>query len=100
MPNRNYKKGYRYERKTMSKLFELGYLPLRMAGSHSPFDVIGIGERDIKLIQVKSTKKKLTDSVIHSYKEEKILKKIKVPRNCSKEIWIYGNREFKKLIIK
>jgi len=36
----NYKKGVRFERELLNLLKANGYLGLRTAGSHSPFDVV------------------------------------------------------------
>ena len=61
MPNRMYEKGVRAERKVMKKLEGMGYTVMRTAGSHGPYDVIGIqfynGIADVMLLQVKKTKK-------------------------------------------
>ena len=40
MPNKNYERGVRFEREVMEIFKEKGYIPIRTAGSHSPFDVI------------------------------------------------------------
>jgi len=56
MPNKNYEKGRRKEYKVCEKLKQEGCeIAQRTAGSHSPFDVIGIDLNDkvIKLIQAK-----------------------------------------------
>lgn len=56
MPNKNYLKGRRKEYKTRDQLKAIGCsIAQRMAGSHSPIDVIGIDteKRLIHLIQCK-----------------------------------------------
>jgi len=42
--NKNYKKGVRLEREIISIFKEKGYIAMRTAGSHSPFDVILVKE--------------------------------------------------------
>ena len=51
MPNKNYLRGVRFEREVM-KIFEKeGFVVMRTAGSHSPFDVILVKEtEDLKRI--------------------------------------------------
>ena len=55
MPNSNYLKGVRKERKFVNEARENGLISFRSAGSHSPIDVIIIDERmmEIRLIQCK-----------------------------------------------
>lgn len=55
MPNKNYIKGRRKEYKYVKLLRDKGFIAQRTAGSHSPFDVIGINPetREIRLIQCK-----------------------------------------------
>ena len=54
MPRSPYKKGARYEYYVKQLLEEEGYLVVRTAGSHGPFDLIAIdkGKREILLVQV------------------------------------------------
>ena len=58
MPNKAYRKGYRYERSIVNKARSNGKLAFRSAGSHSPVDVVIISskERTIELIQAKAGK--------------------------------------------
>ena len=55
MPNKNYIKGVRKERKVVNQAKEKGLLAFRSAGSHSPIDVVVIDKklREIYLIQCK-----------------------------------------------
>ena len=54
MTNKNYLRGRSREYRTMNKLKEIGYkIVLRSAGSHSPIDVVGIKDNEIRLIQCK-----------------------------------------------
>ena len=76
MPNRQYEKGVRFERKIVNEAREAGLLAFRSAGSHSPVDVVIVNEpmRKIYLIQCKHSKekhKKLSkefDKIESSYK--------------------------------
>ena len=58
MPRSTYRKGARYEYYVKQKLEEKGYLVVRTAGSHGPFDLIAIDtqKREILLVQVKKSK--------------------------------------------
>jgi Holliday junction resolvase len=47
-------KGNRNERRSMVLLELMGYCTVRSTASLGPFDVIGIGSRDLVLLQVKS----------------------------------------------
>ena len=55
MPNKNYLKGVRKERREVNKARSRGLVSLRSAGSHSPIDVVVIDHyrHVIKLIQCK-----------------------------------------------
>tara|TARA_R100001530_G_scaffold90888_1_gene63154 strand:- start:427 stop:684 length:258 start_codon:yes stop_codon:yes gene_type:complete len=69
MPNRNYIKGVRKERKIVNTAKCSGHIAFRSAGSHSPIDVCVINkkEKTIRLIQCKpdnmsdAAKKRLED---------------------------------------
>jgi Holliday junction resolvase len=54
MPRSPYKKGARYEYYVKQLLEEKGYLVVRTAGSHGPFDLIAIDRKrgEILLVQV------------------------------------------------
>jgi Archaeal holliday junction resolvase (hjc) len=56
MPNPQYQKGVRFERRAKLILEEKGYYVMRAAGSHSAFDLIAINHERILLIQLKSFK--------------------------------------------
>lgn len=71
MPNRNYIKGVKKERKFVNVFREMGMLSFRSAGSHSPIDVVCINKTDkvVYLIQCKpdsmpeKTKNKLLEKL-------------------------------------
>lgn len=52
--NPSYKKGVRNEYRSMRLLESVGYFCIRSAGSHSPFDIVGISRGGIALVQCKS----------------------------------------------
>ena len=81
-----YATGYRAEREAFKMLEQDGYIAFRSAGSHGPFDIIGIGSVDIRLIQLK----------VISFNEKRIFKKTRqeikslvCPFSCKKELWVY-----------
>lgn len=87
--NANYKAGYRAEREAFDTLKELGFLVIRSAKSGSPFDLVGISERHILLVQVKLCPfGKLAN--FDKVKDE--LRKIKVPPLVKKELWVKERR--------
>jgi len=57
MPRSPYRKGARYEYYVKQLLEEKGYLVVRTAGSHGPFDLIAFDKRNnlILLVQVKKS---------------------------------------------
>lgn len=54
--NARYNKGRRNEYRLMRLLETAGYICLRTAGSHSPFDVVGVGPAGVILAQCKTNK--------------------------------------------
>jgi len=81
----SYSKGYRRERQTIKKLTKEGYVCIRSTGSHSPFDIVAIGETHVKLIQVKGCTGR--PYVRPSVKTE--IERVECPGCCDKEIWVY-----------
>lgn len=73
MPNKNYIKGVRKERKLVNDARDRGHVAFRSAGSHSPIDVCIVDYRNkvIHLIQAKpdsmsyNQRKKLLESLAH-----------------------------------
>ena len=56
MVNKNYVSGRRFEYTIKKALEKLGWIAIRSAGSHSPFDIIAIKEDKILLLQLKKYK--------------------------------------------
>lgn len=91
MPNPQYKKGYRMERKCRKELEKAGYSTYRSGGSKTPVEVIAVDLNTVRLIQIKSGK----DKRLNYRSDENIqrLMDLQVPTNCSKEIWIWRDRK-------
>ena len=68
----SYRKGYDFERKIVNGARASGLVSFRSAGSHSPVDVVIIDEfnREIILIQCKSTKRKYKNKGEYLEKDE------------------------------
>ena len=56
MANKNYVSGRRFEYTIKKALEKLGWIAIRSAGSHSPFDIIAIKGDRILLLQLKKYK--------------------------------------------
>jgi Holliday junction resolvase len=56
MVNKNYEAGRRFEYTIKKALEKLGWIAIRSAGSHSPFDIIAIKGDRILLLQLKKYK--------------------------------------------
>ncbi len=55
LPNKRYRKGYRFENALLNRLKKEGYdAVVRTAGSHSPYDIIAIKDAKLFLIQCKA----------------------------------------------
>lgn len=85
-PNRKYQKGVRKERQTVHYLEDMGVVAFRSAGSHSPFDVVGVCWNRVFLIQVKAGKKP-------SRAEFEQLRAIKTPPIdwVTKQMWFWAD---------
>jgi hypothetical protein len=83
---RSGRKGAKAERKCVKLLEAAGYLCTKSGGSLGLFDVIAIGEHDVRLVQVKSGTKRLT------LLEREAIRELKVPANVSKQYWRYLDR--------
>lgn len=81
-----YRKGREREYRTMRLLEAAGFSAFRMAGSHSPVDVIGLSPLGIRLIQVKSGRANVTPL------EREKLKGLDRPDNATIEVWRWKDR--------
>ena len=52
----NYNRGYYAESKAVKELEAEGFVAVRSAGSHSPWDVVGVKDDEVRLVQVKRCK--------------------------------------------
>ena len=78
----NYRRGYERERKTVSILEKAGYYCVRAGGSKGLFDVVAIGPKDIKLIQVKNNR-------APNPVEMEAIEEFDSPPFATKEVWVY-----------
>lgn len=90
--NANYRRGVRAEYRTMRLLEAAGYTAFRMAGSHSPVDVIGLSRLGLRLVQVKSGRAGVTPL------EREALKTLERPENSTVEVWRWKDRAREPLI--
>jgi len=84
MSNKSF--GLGVERKAKEILKQEGWTPARCRGSFGVFDIIAMHpEKGYRLIQIKSTKQQY-----YSYsKEIEEIRKLKIPENTKKELWIW-----------
>jgi Holliday junction resolvase len=76
----------------MRLLEAAGYTAFRMAGSHSPVDVIGVDRLGLRLIQVKSGRANVTPQ------ERETLQLLSRPANSTVEVWRWKDRVREPLI--
>jgi Holliday junction resolvase len=82
MPNHNYNRGVKRERRTQQILETAGYRTLRSAGSHGDFDVVGYNAVGVLFVQCKLDRD-LTPA------EREQLAQIQLPPNCLKLVHRY-----------
>lgn len=85
----NYRRGYAIELKAKEILEGAGFLVVRAAGSHGPFDLVAIGEKEVKLVQVKRTKGNPESVAARVLRE---LRGIGAPPFVSVEVWVWVER--------
>lgn len=88
----NYRKGRAAEYRTMRLLEAAGYATFRMAGSHSPVDVIAVDALGVRLVQVKSGRAGA------SPQDKETLKHLSRPPNSTVEVWRWLDRVREPLI--
>ena len=79
-------KGTRAEHRCMQALEAAGYVCTRAGASLGLFDVIAVGPKDVRLVQVKAGTKYLS-----GIEREQIVA-LRVPANVSRECWRYPDR--------
>ena len=70
MPNKNYQKGVRKERKIVNDARDLGMISFRSAGSHSPIDVCVIDEKEKKIFFIQCKPESMSDNKKKLLEEE------------------------------
>ena len=78
----NKRKGSRAEHRAIKMLEATGYRCTRAAGSLGVFDVVAIGARDVRLLQVKCGDRCTVTPV-----EREAIRLFVAPVNASREIW-------------
>ena len=81
-----YSTGYRAEREAFKLLEQDGYLPIRSAGSHGLFDLVGVSAQNIKLIQIMVIG---FDEQRTFNKEREEITRFAVMPFVRKELWVY-----------
>jgi Holliday junction resolvase len=76
------RKGSRAELRCIRILEAAGYVCTKAGGSLGLFDIIAIGARDVRCIQVKCGKRPYLAPL-----EREAIGLLAVPENCSKELW-------------
>ena len=76
------RKGSRAELKCIRILEAAGYCCTKAGGSLGVFDVIALGPKDVRCIQVKAGKRPWLSPL-----EREQIRGTDVPPNCSKELW-------------
>jgi Holliday junction resolvase len=79
-------KGSRAERRCMALLEANGFVCTRAGASLGLFDVIAIGARGVRCIQVKAGTRRL------SALEREAIEQLRVPPSCTKEYWRFPDR--------
>lgn len=82
----NYTKGRRAEYLAIKALEDQGYRCIRSAGSHSIVDIVAFDAYEVKLIQVKKSKRK---QPFHEARLE--LSLLPISPNVTKELWILNH---------
>lgn len=85
MNNKQYTQGRQIEYKIVNYYKNKGYYACRTAGSHGPFDVIAMNDKEVVLIQAKSWRNKLPDF----QEEKKKLADLLTPKNVRKVFCVY-----------
>lgn len=84
----NYQRGRKAEYKVVEVLKKQGYEAFRTAGSKGPFDVMGLNDREVILVQVKRGRKKRSTRDARA-----LLAALPTPPGVKKEIWVWVDRQ-------
>jgi hypothetical protein len=77
-----YRRGARLEYLARDVLRQQGYVVVRSAGSHGPFDLVAVNGRAVLLVQVKKQGQSIRLAL-------KPLASMRVPRCARKQVWVY-----------
>jgi Holliday junction resolvase-like predicted endonuclease len=77
-----YRRGARLEYLARDVLRQQGYVVVRSAGSHGPFDLVAVNGRAVLLVQVKKKGQSIWLAL-------KPLASVRVPRCTRKQVWVY-----------
>ncbi len=88
----NKQKGSRRERQVKKMLEDTGYLVVKSGASLGLFDLIALGDKQCRLIQVKSN--------WCSPAEREGIEEFDAPSYCTKELWVYKDRVKEPIITK
>ena len=83
----NYSKGARFENEVVNTLTDEGYIAQRSAGSHSPWDVVGVNFNEVRFVQCKTCKKDGAKVLEKELFKARMLNKF-FPDSCKFEIWV------------
>ena len=83
--NHNYKKGRHNEYRSIKVLEAVGYFCVRAAGSHGPFDIVGLTASDIVVVQCKTGE-------WPAPAEMESMRLVPVPANCRKLVHRWNDR--------
>lgn len=98
MPNKNYQRGYQTEYKIVKHFKENGIYAQRSHASKGMFDVIGIDESGVYLIQAKRTKKKKITPSMYRDEIDEIQQWVRslpapIPPFVKFQFWIWLDRQ-------
>jgi len=83
-------KGAKQERRCKKQLEDIGYMVIKSGASLGLFDLIALGKKQCRLIQVKSN--------YANPATKEALELFDAPTYCTKELWIYKDRIKKPII--
>lgn len=98
MANKNYQRGYQIEYKILKQFKEEGIYGQRSHASKGMFDVIGVDQRGVFLIQAKRTKKKKVTPSMYRDEIASIQQFVRslpfpVPKFVKFQFWIWLDRQ-------
>ncbi len=99
MVNKNYVSGRRFEYAIKKELEQRGWIAIRSAGSHSPFDIIAIKGNKILLLQLKHYKNGIMPLTEYKKEMTKIFK-LNIAKTLEPRLAIIQNKEGLKKALK